>query len=161
MKKLAAFFFILFLPHAGWGSDAPSGKNSEAPFEVEARIKESSLDGDTYKQAGRFYVNTAVRNTSSKAQRIVVWVQQGWSWVTDSPDVTPGTEAMDNYPSNITLKPGQEYDGIVEMIAGKGKKPPFTFRMGFFAKAGDPVSNHPEIAGSRAIIWSAPLTLEK
>ena len=160
MKVVFAFFFIICLVQSAWYQTQPA-KSHGFPFRVHVSINEASLKTDLYRRRGVFFVDTTVTNISSKDQRIIVWTQQGWSWLSNNANITPGTEATQNNATKITLKPAQAYKGYVEMFIFPHKTKPITFRLGFFPNAEIPISDQPGFASLHRseIVWSDVVTL--
>lgn len=130
-------------------------------FSVEVSFRQDSLKTEFFRKTGIFFVDTKIKNISNQNQNIIIWTQQGWSWVSDNPAVAPGIEALKNYPVNITLKPGEEYNGGVEMwLNSRRQMGPVTFRQGFVPRAGVPISANPKlIEKSGGVFWSNAVTL--
>jgi hypothetical protein len=126
-----------------------------AEFATTAKIDQASLKSNFFKQASRFYVEVTVRNTSTVPKTITVWLNPGWSWVTDSKDVGTSQEALMNSPRNTTLQPGEIYKSSIEMWATPKTRRPITFRLGFLPKTQRPVQD----AQDPALFWSNPITL--
>jgi hypothetical protein len=160
MKAVFALFFIICMAQSAWCQERPV-QGHELPFKVEISIHEASLKTDLYREWGEFFVDTKVENISNEDQNIIVWTQQGWSWISDNFGVVPGTEAANNSASKINLRPGQEYAGAVEIFFDPHKTKPVTFRLGFFPRAELPISGQPGFASlhSNEIVWSNPVTL--
>jgi hypothetical protein len=160
MRQILTLFFVVFIPLRGWGETQPE-KSDGLPFKVEISISKDSLKADFYKKIGAFFVDTKIKNLSNRNQDIIIWTQQGWSWISDNPDVFPGTEALQNIPVHITLKPDEEYIGRVETFTNHRKAKSITFRLGFFPKAERPVSGQPDMQKSNEIIWSNSVELSQ
>ncbi len=111
------------------------------------------------RNASEFYLETKITNIGATEQEIVVWTQQGWSWMSDTAAVTPGIEALKNVPTRVTLKPNERYNGRVEMFSNSQKTRPVTFRSGFFPQAARPIFGQPGMEKSEGIIWSNPVKL--
>lgn len=141
-------FFMLFTLATACPAQA-------ADFVTTTEISQASLNTDFYQQVGGFYVDVAVKNVSPSSRAITVWTNPGWSWVSDSKDVTTSQEAAQNSPSRITLKPGEAYKGRLEMAADPKGTRPITFRLGFLPDAGRPTMDDHD----PALIWSTPVTL--
>ena len=103
------------------------------------------------------FIDTVVTNVSQKPQTIVAWTQYGWSWVSNSAQVSPGIEALKNAPETVVLEPGQSLARAVEVYVVGAR--PVTFRLGFFAQADTPVSARVPPVSSSSITWSNALTL--
>src|SRR6266566_4840575 len=116
-------------PKAAQSADLNQGASPS--FAVEISIDQASLKTAFYRETGTFYVDTKIKNISATNREIIVWTQYGWSWMSDSPGISPGIEALANYPSSITLKPGQEYHRAIEAHADPHRIGPVTFRLGF------------------------------
>ena len=147
-----------------------SGRCETAPFEVKIAIDADSLNAAAYKTRGVFWVKTTIRNISSSDRKITTWTQSGWSWLSSSPDVMPGTEAAQNFSSRATLHPGETYESAVEMWIDPRGKRPVTFRLGFYPDATRPVSRLPDATPresklkadiSKAVSWSNEVTLDR
>jgi len=150
MRSLCAIFIL---------SAVAASAGAAPAFQVEIAINEPSVKTDFYKKMGEFFVDTHVTNISDSTQSITVWTQPGWSWVSDTPSITPGTEALKNVPSFVTLKPGQDYKSGAEMFADLHAKRPVTFRLGFVPNTKLPASGIPGREKDKDIIWSNPVTL--
>jgi hypothetical protein len=157
MKAAFAFCFLVGAVVSGW-CQGQAAKGDVVAFKVEISVQEDSLKTDRYKQWGEFSVATKIKNTSDADQEIVVWTQQGWSWISDNPDVAPGTEAAKNVPSKIALKPGEEFEGAVEMICDPNKNRPLTFRLGFSPKTDADQSGFGSVQ-AKVILWSNAVAL--
>src|SRR5258708_2426943 len=131
-----------------------SGRCEAASFTVRIAIDADSLNAAPYKTRGVFFVKTTIRNTSSTDRKITVWTQHGWSWLSSSPDVSPGIEALQNISSRGTLHPGETYESSVEMWIDPRGKGPVTFRLGFYPDATRPVSKMKGADLSKAVSWS-------
>jgi hypothetical protein len=160
LKAAVVFCFLVGAAVSGW-CQGPAAKSDAVAFKVEISVQEDSLKTDTYKQWGEFVVATKIKNISDADQEIVVWTQQGRSWISDNPDVAPGTEAAKNGPSKIALKPGEEFEGAVEMICDPNKNRPLTFRLGFSPQTDGPVSEQSGFGSvqAKAILWSNSVAL--
>ena len=158
MRKALVLIFIACLPQPAWGDHQPV-KRAKAPFKVEISIDADSLHADVYTQRGQFYIDTKITNISTTTQDIVVWTQQGWSWIADTSDVMPDIAAKKNISTHLTLQPHEAHHGRVVMFANPQKARPVTFRLGFFPQAERPISVQPEMATSEAIIWSNSVRL--
>jgi hypothetical protein len=159
MKAVLAFGLLVCAAASGW-CQGPAKENGAA-FKVEISVNQDSLKTETYKKWGEFFVDTKIKNISDAEQEIVVWTQQGWSWVSNNPNVAPGTEAAKNIPAKIDLKPGEEYAGAVELFCDPNKDRPLTFRLGFTPKAELPVSEQSGFGSAQAkvILWSNAVAL--
>jgi hypothetical protein len=159
MKAVLAFGLLVCAVASGWCQG--QAKGDDVVFKVEISVNEDSLKTDMYKKWGEFLVATKIKNISAVEQEIVVWTHQGWSWVSDNPDVVPGTEAAQNVPAKIALKPGEEYAGAVELVCDPNKNKPLTFRLGFTPKAETPVSDEAGFASAqnKVILWSNAVAL--
>lgn len=135
-----------------------SGHTAQADdFITTAEINQSSLKTSFYKQDGRFYADVTVKNISAMPKSITVWTNPGWSWVTNSKDVTTSQEAAKNFPTHIMIKPDEVYKTRLEMaVAPKGTRPT-TFRLGFLPNTDRPTMD----AHDQALIWSNSITLEQ
>lgn len=133
----------------------PAYKTHAAPAAISAHIsiKTDSLKTKLFTEAG------TLRNISNKKISIIVWTQYGWSWVSDNPAVSPGIEALNNFPRTVTLGPGQEYRADVEMHADMRIHKPVRFHLGFVPNADRPVSLIPGIKKHKDVIWSNPVIL--
>jgi hypothetical protein len=145
------------MPGSAWGHT--SIINSPAPFKVEIALDKASLEGEFYKSQGGFYLDTKVTNISYQEQEIVAWTQYGWSWISSSPQISPGIEALNNVKAQVILKPGQTYDRKVEMFSSSHRLQ--TFRLGFAAKVEVPVSGQSNGSKGERIFWSNPVTLKR
>jgi len=162
MKAGAAFGFLVCAAVAGW-CQGPAAKGGEGVFKIEISVKEDSLKTDRYKKWGEFMVEMKIKNISDAEQEIVVWTQQGWSWVSDNPDVLPGTEADKNIPAKIDLKPGEEFEGALELFCDPNKSRPLTFRLGFAPKSESPGTDQSGFGAEQAkvILWSNAVALRE
>jgi hypothetical protein len=160
MKAVFAFCLMVCGAVSGW-CQGQAAKGGGAVFEIAISVNGDSLKTEMYKKWGEFFVDTKIKNISDADQEIVVWTQQGWSWVSDNPDVAPGTEAAKNIPAKIELKPGEEYAGAVELFCDPNKNKPLTFRLGFTPKAETPVSDEAGFASAqnKVILWSNAVAL--
>ena len=103
------------------------------------------------------FIDTVVTNVGAQPRTIVFWTQYGWSWVSNSAQVSPGIEALKNAPESVVLEPGKSFSRAVEIYVVGAR--PVTFRLGFFPATEVPVSARvPPIAVSE-ISWSNALTL--
>lgn len=151
MKAVLAFGLLVCTVASGWCQGQAKGGDV---FKIEVSVNQDSLKTEMYSKWGEFFVDTKIKNISDAEQEIEVWTQKGWSWVSDNPDVVPGTEALQNVPAKIALKPGQEYAGAVEMFCDPNKERPLTFRMGFTPQADRPVSGQAGFGSAEAnVIW--------
>jgi hypothetical protein len=159
MKAVLAFGLLVCAVASGWCQG--HAKADDVDFKIEISVNEDSLKTDMYKKWGEFLVATKIKNISGVEQEIVVWTQQGWSWISDNPDVVPGTEAAQNVDAKIELKPGQEYAGAVELFCDPNKNRPLTFRLGFTPKAALPASDQSGFGSAQAkvILWSNAVAL--
>jgi hypothetical protein len=139
----------------------PPGRCDTAPFKVGIAIDADSLNAAAYKTRGVFFVKTTIKNISSSDRIITVWTQHGWSWLSSSPDVTPGIEALQNISSRGTLHPGEAYESSVEMWIDPRGKRRVTFRLGFYPDATRPVSKMKGADLSKAVSWSNEVTLDR
>ena len=158
MRKVFAFFFIMCMSQTAW-CDHQLVRSNKFPFKVEISINDNSLKTDFYKKVGLFYIDTKITNISATDQAIIVWTQQGWSWISDNLEVTPGIEAAQNVLTRVTLKPNEKYKGRVEMFSNSQKTRPVAFRLGFFPQATRPISGQPGMEKSEGIIWSNTVRL--
>lgn len=143
----------LMIPAARSSATYPASQS--ARFKISISIDRRSLTTDFYRSTGRFYVDTKIRNISSMDQTITVWTNFGWSWVSDQPDISPGIEALKNYPRLVTLKPRQEYQSRIEMISARHSRKPITFRLGLVPDALKPVSANRQ--DYKDVTWSNPV----
>jgi hypothetical protein len=153
MRISLALYLVVLAP-------AP-GRCETAPFNVRISIDADSLDAASYKTRGVFFVKTTITNTSSSDRKITVWTQHGWSWLSSSPDVSPGIEALQNISSRGTLHPGEAYESSVEMWIDPRGKRRVTFRLGFYPDATRPVSKMKGADLSNTVSWSNEVTLER
>ncbi len=161
MQKKKIFFIFLFIfctAKVAW-CDNQFSKISGSPFKVSISINEDSLNTDFYRKTGEFYVYTKVKNISNKDQEITVWLQYGWNWTSDNSEMFPGKEAAKNFPTQIILKPDQEYSQQMEMISSAHKTLPITFRLGFSPHTELPIPEWMDVAKSKGITWSNSVTL--
>jgi hypothetical protein len=126
-----------------------------AKFVASAEVNQNSLSADVYKREGRFYADVTVKNVSPSSQIITVWTNAGWSWVTDSKGVVTSQEAAQNFAFPVRLKPGEVYNGRLEMAADPTDTRPITFRLGFISNANRPTMDDQD----PALIWSNPVSL--
>lgn len=159
MKAVLAFGLLVCAAASGWCQG--HAKGDDVAFKIEISVNQDSLKTETYKKWGQFLVATKIKNVSDVDQEIVVWTQQGWSWISDNADVVPGTEAAQNADAKIELKPGQEYAGMVELFCDPNKNRPLMFRLGFTPKAELPVSDQSGFgsAQARVVLWSNAVAL--
>jgi len=154
MRWITLFAFVSLIALSA-GADK---SNAQTPdFATTAKVDRTSLTTSFYRQTGRFYVETTVKNTSATPKTITVWLNQAWSWVTDSKDVGTSQDALKNYPISITLQPGEVRKEYLEMCANPKARRPITFRLGFIPNTQEPAQN----AHDPKLIWSNPATLEK
>jgi hypothetical protein len=158
MKIIYALCFILGAISTARGAEPISDNTS---LKIEISINEDSLKTDFYKKVNRFYIDTKIKNIGNTNQEITIWYAYGWSWTSSSTEVSPGHEALKNFPYKVTLKPNEEYTGKVEMISDAVKKRPLTFQLGFFPKAELPLPEFTDPKKSRDIIWSNTVTLKQ
>ena len=137
------------------------GRCETGAFRVQISIDADSLNAASYKTRGVFFVKTTIRNISSSARNITVWTQYGWSWLSSSPDLSPGIEALRNISSRGALHPGEAYESSVEMWIDPRGKRPVTFRLGFYPDATRPVSKMKGADLSKAVSWSNDVTLDR
>lgn len=158
MKAVLAFGLLVCAVISGWCQGQAKGGDV---FKIEISVNQESLKSDLYKKWGQFRVDTNIRNTSDAEQEIVVWTQQGWSWVSDNPDIVPGTEAAQNADAKIELKPGEEYAGSVDLFCDPNKDRPLTFRLGYSPKTERPVSDQSGFGSveAKVILWSNAVAL--
>ena len=79
---LSAFASLIAL------STVALGSNVQTPdFVTTAKVDQASLNTKLYKQAWRFFAEVTARKTSTTPKTITIWLNQAWSWVTDSKDV--------------------------------------------------------------------------
>ena len=134
------------------------GSNAQTPdFETTAKVDQASLNTRFYQQDWRFYVEVTVKNTSATPKTITVWLKPAWSWVTDSKDVGTSQEALKNYPTNISLQPGEVRKEYLEMWADPKARRPIAFRLGFIPNAKRPMQD----AHDPTLSWSNPVSLAK
>jgi hypothetical protein len=134
----------------------PSGCPAQGvDFVTTSEINQASLNTSFYRQNGRFYADVSVKNVSVLPQKITVWTNPSWSWVTDSKKVATSQEAGQNIFSIVTLKPGEIYKSRIELATDPNGKGPITFRLGFIPNAKRPVQN----AQDTKLIWSNPVVL--
>lgn len=84
-------------------------------FVSTAEINQASLNATLYKTIGRFYAHVRVKNKGDLPESLTIWTDPGWSWIADSYSVVVDQEAQENSPSQVTLKPGQVYEGNLEL----------------------------------------------
>jgi hypothetical protein len=135
---------------------------TETPFKVEIFVDKASLKGDFYKSHGGYFVDTKVTNIGDSDQKITIWTQYGWSWLSDNPVLNPGIEALKNFPTTRVLKPGQDYSAKVEIWSDPGKKSgAVTFRLGFVPNTELPASSRKELDPKwGGPFWSNQVTLD-
>ena len=95
MKAVLAFGLLVCTVASGWCQGQAKGGDV---FKIEVSVNQDSLKTEMYSKWGEFFVDTKIKNISDAEQEIEVWTQKGWSWVSDNPDVVPGTEALQNVP---------------------------------------------------------------
>jgi hypothetical protein len=154
VSRILLVLFLMFFASASSWCEA-------MPFQVAIAIDADSLNAASYKTRGVFFVKTTIKNISSSDQTITVWTQHGWSWLSSSPDVSPGIDALQNISSRRTLHPGEAYESSVEMWIDPRGKRPVTFRMGFYADATRPVSGMTDEGISKTVSWSNEVTLDR
>ena len=103
------------------------------------------------------FIDTVVTNVGTRPRTIVAWTQYGWSWVSNSAQVSPGIEAMKNAPKTIVLEPGKSFSRGVEVYVVGAR--PVTFRLGFYPTADVPVSGRVPPLANASLFWSNALTL--
>ena len=159
MRTYLTFVLLVFATSPAWADPA------SVTFKVEIAINRESLDAESYKTYGVFFVETKVLNISDRDQEIIVWTQHGWSWLSSSPKVKPGIEAKKNEPSRITLKSNQDYVSKVAMWSDPHRNiKPVTFRLRFVPKAELPVSGQRverNIVKWGGTFWSNAVTLAR
>jgi hypothetical protein len=151
--SLILYYLVVFAPALA--------RCETVPFKVGIAIDVDSLNAASYKTQGVFFVKYTIRNIGSSDRKITVWTQHGWSWLSSSPDVSPGIEALQNISSRGTLHPGEAYESSVEMWIDPRGKRPVTFRLGFYPDATRPVSKKKGAELSKAVSWSNDVTLDK
>jgi hypothetical protein len=115
-----------------------------------------------FKTRGVFFVKYTIRNISGSDLKITVWTQHGWSWLSSSPDVCPGIEALQNISSRGTPHPDEAYESSVEMWIDPRGRRPVTFRLGFYPDATRLVSKMKDAdLSSKAVSWSNDVTLDR
>lgn len=139
----------------------PSGRCETGAFRVQISIDADSLNAASYTTRGVFFVKYAIGNISGSDQKITVWAQHGWSWLSSSSHVSPGIEALHNVSSRGTLHPGEVYESSVEMWINPRATMPVTFRLGFYPDALRPVSKMKSADLSKAVSWSNEVTLDR
>jgi hypothetical protein len=154
MLRISLVLFLTILAPA-------SGRCEAGPFTVRIAIDADSLNAASYKTHGVFFVKYTIRNISSIDRKITVWTQHGWSWLSSSPDVGPGIEALQNISSRGTLHPGAAYESSVEICVDPRGKRPVTFRLGFYPDATRPVSKMKSADLGKAVSWSNNVTLDR
>lgn len=139
---------------------SPSCATSKARFRVEISINQASLKTDRFKKHGAFIVDTKVVNTSGHIQRISVWTQYGWSWLSNNKLLSPGIEAAMNSMKQVVLKPNQEYRASVEMWASRKLAGTVRFRLGFVPNTLLPAStNRAQVKNWGGVFWSNAVRL--
>ena len=103
------------------------------------------------------FIDTVVTNVGAKPRTIVAWTQYGWSWVSNSAQVSPGIEALKNAPEGVVLEPGKSFSRAVEVYVVGAR--PVTFRLGFYPTADVPVSARVPPIPDAELSWSNSLTL--
>ena len=103
------------------------------------------------------FIDTVVTNVGTQPRTIVAWTQYGWSWVSNSAQVSPGIEALKNAPESVVLEPGKSFSRAVEVYVVGAR--PVTFRMGFYPAADTPVSARVPPIPDAELSWSNSLTL--
>jgi len=176
-------FFFVFLASsiallACWGQPT---LGEDAPFKAAIAIHKPYLNSESYKKPNLVFVDTTVKNVSKTNQRIVSDAQYGRNWTSDNSDISPDLTVAQNYPDQVTiLKPGQDYQRMVQIWVAANKRLPVTFRLEFYSVPNpDAMENnaevqrrmfgvqpHPDAGGivrrpSAVPIWSNPVTLTK
>jgi hypothetical protein len=153
MTKIYSVIILIWLlvSSVAWATSDP------ASFKVEISFK--SKTSRTAEPVGMYFINTKVTNMSDHNQNIIVWTQAGWSWLSSNPAAAaPGTEAAQNVPQAIALKPHQEYDSAVEVFSDP-RRWPVTFKLGFVPRAELPVAGQQDKVGEwGGVFWSNPIT---
>jgi hypothetical protein len=103
------------------------------------------------------FIDAVVTNVGTKPRTIIAWTQFGWSWVSNSAQVSPGIEALKNAPETIVLEPGKSFRRPVEVYVVGAR--PVTFRLGFYATADVPISARVPPLPSSELSWSNALTI--
>ena len=103
------------------------------------------------------FIDTVVTNVGTRPRTIVAWTQYGWSWVSNSAQVSPGIEALKNAPESVVLEPGKSFSRPVEVYVVGAR--PVTFRLGFYPTADVPVSARVPPIPDAELSWSNALTL--
>ena len=138
---------------ASAGHDDPSKADLRVTISARGRIWKTPVA--PFAAEVRF-VDTVVTNVSSKPQTIIAWTQYSWSWVSSSPQVSPGIEALKNASETVVLDPGQSFARAVEVYVVGAR--PVTFRLGFYPAADAPVSARVPPVSSSSIMWSNTIT---
>jgi len=151
---VTAIALLAFIPLAG------AGGCGDKRFTVHAWIVRGSLDSTDYQKRGMFWAETTVTNVSGINQKIVVWSQYGWSWLSNNEAVQPGIEAAQNIATRSVLRPGQKYVAKVELFANPRFRRPLTFRLGFYPTPERPISGM-KSATNQIVSWSDDVVLDK
>jgi hypothetical protein len=146
---------LAFMPSIA-GADGPEEKR----FTVHASIVRESLNSSDYQKRGMFWAETTVTNVSGTDQKLVVWTQYGWSWLSNNEAVQPGIEALKNVAAVSVLRPGQKYVARVELFAKLRSRRPLTFRLGFYPTPERPISGI-QNAAKQVYSWSGDIVLDK
>lgn len=161
IKRLTASIFGISLALILPVLTPASARSDTASFRVQVSIDADSLNAAPYKIRGVFFVKYTITNISVDDQNITVWTQHGWSWLSSSPEVSPGIEALQNISSRGTLHPREIYQSSVEMWTDPRGKRPVTFRLGFYPDATRPVSTMKGTDLGKAVSWSNEVTLDR
>ena len=151
------FVSAIFCAAASLGSDYTASR----AFSVRISINKDSINGAFYENTGTFWVDTAVKDLSSQDRTITIWTQHGWSWISDNPTISPGTEALNNFPTKILLNPGEEYKSRVEIHSDRRKAKPIIFRLGFVPNVDRPAFGVKGIEKREDVVWSNPVRLDR
>ena len=138
------------------------GTSSAPALAIEISIDQNSLRTELYKKYGTFLVDTKVKNIGDTNQEIMVWMRYGWSWTSDSSDISvDALESKKNYRTPIILRPGQEYSRAIELRNNHQWTGSVAFRMGFVPRAEDIISTSIGKEKRKDIIWSNPVVLDR
>ncbi len=153
MPKYKALLGTLLFYLAGWAAygQGPSWK-------VEIKLAQTLV-----KSGENFSVVTAVRNTGTSEESLIVWdCSYAWQWKADNPAVQVGGVAcLQNVLVRIRLKPGEAYERpvpvYVELAAGSARRELIAFRLRYENAATHVESFH--LPPQNPPIWSNPVTV--
>ena len=153
---LRFFALLMFCTSAVAGDGSDRSADLRVVISTQSTSSPQTLSSAT--KAGTVqFIDTVVTNVGTRPRALVAWTQYGWSWMSDTKDVSPGIEAVKNAPERFVLEPGGSYARAVEVFTD-GKRP-VTFRLGFFPMAEVPVSGRVPPLPITSISWSNAITL--